>query len=343
MAEQSSRLEAVGMSDFWRHRHVLVTGATGMVGSWLIKQLLKQGAHVVALVCDADPQSELSRSGAIADVAVVNGRLEDVWTLERAVSEHDIEMVFHLGAQTIVPTALRSPLLTFESNIRGTYHLLEVCRMHRKLVQRVVIASSDKVYGEQEQQPCHEGMALRSQHPYEVSKYCAELLAKTYSQSYGIPVAITRCGNIYGGGDLNWSRIIPGTIRSLLAEERPVIRSNGQFIRDYLYVEDAVEAYLSLAEQMHQPHVQGEAFNFSAASPVKVFEVVALIQRLMGCESLEPVILNKAEGEIMVQSLSAEKAQRILGWKAKSSLAEGLAETIAWYRSFLTSAVGSRG
>ena len=340
MADQPSSLETVDMSDFWQSRRVFVTGATGMVGSWLVKKLLKRGASVTALVLDTDPQSELYRSGIVHDVTVVNGRLEDLGTLERAISTHETELIVHLGAQAIVPVAQRSPLLTFESNIRGTYNLLEAARLHQDVVRGVVIASSDKVYGAQEHQ-CDESTAFNSRHPYEVSKSCTELLAKSYAHSYGLPLALTRCGNIYGGGDLNWSRIIPGTIRAFLAEEPPIIRSNGQFLREYLYAEDAADAYLTLAEQLHRPEVQGEAFNFSPESPIKVLDLVALIARLMSCDAIKPVILNQAEGEIPVQSLSAEKAQRVLGWSTNWTLEEGLRETIAWYRTFLATPMRS--
>ena len=326
------------MSDFWAQRRVFVTGATGMVGSWLTRRLLNLGAHVVALIRDVEPRSELYRSGDINGVTVVNGRLEEFWTLERAVSEHEIDTVFHLGAQTIVPTARRSPLLTFESNIRGTYHLLEVCRLHRNLVQRIVVASTDKVYGEQDQ-PCREEAGLSASHPYETSKYCLELLAQAYVRTYGLPLVLMRCGNIYGGGDLNWSRLVPGTIRSLLREERPLIRSDGKSIRDFLYIDDAVDAYLMAAEQSARPDVTGQAFNVSAESPRSVLDVVALIQRLMGCELLEPVVLNEAPGELATQVLSADKAKRVLGWHSRWSLDDGLSAAIEWYRTFFTTGV----
>ena len=312
-----------------------------MVGSWLTKALLRGGAFVVGLIRDADAQSELFRSRTIEEIATVNGRLEEFTTVERAISEHAVNVVFHLGAQTIVPTAHRSPLLTFESNVRGTYHVLEACRVHRDLVQGIVIASTDKVYGNSDE-PSEEQMPLRSDHPYEVSKMCLELIAKSYVQTYGLPLALTRCGNIYGGGDLNWSRIVPGTIRSLLLGEQPIIRSNGRLIRDYLYIEDAVSAYMTLAEQLHRPEIKGEAFNFSAESPLNVLELVALIQRLMQCTHIEPVILNQADGELTVQSLSARRARQMLGWNPKWSLEDGLSDTIAWYRAFVTTGVRSR-
>jgi CDP-glucose 4,6-dehydratase len=323
--------------NFWNGRRVFVTGATGMIGSWLVKDLLAQGAYVAALVRDADPQSELYRSGDIRRVTVVNGALEDFWTLERAINEHEVDTVFHLGAQTIVGTAHRFPLPTFEANIRGTYNLLEACRLHSNMVQRVVIASSDKAYGEQPNLPYTEDMPLNGRHPYEVSKSCADLIAQCYHHTYGLPVAIARCGNVYGGGDLNWSRIVPGTIRSFLRGERPIIRSDGTYVRDYIYVKDVVRAYMRLAECLDDDRVQGEAFNFSTETPLTVLELVQAIQRLMNCEHIEPQILDYAEGEIRAQYLSAAKARSILSWEPRFNLEQGLRETIEWYRVFLAS------
>jgi CDP-glucose 4,6-dehydratase len=322
---------------FWNQRRVFITGATGFIGSWLVKELLAHGAYVVALVRDTDPQSELYRSGDIRRVSVVNGRLEDFWTLERAINEYEIDTVFHLGAQTIVGTAHRFPLPTFEANIRGTYNLLEACRLHSNMVQRVVIASSDKAYGEQPNLPYTEDMPLNGRHPYEVSKSCADLIAQCYHHTYGLPVAIARCGNVYGGGDLNWSRIVPGTIRSFLRGERPIIRSDGTYVRDYIYVKDVVRAYMRLAECLDDDRVQGEAFNFSTETPLTVLELVQAIQRLMNCEHIEPQILDCAEGEIRAQYLSAAKARSILGWEPQFNLEQGLRETIEWYRVFLAS------
>jgi CDP-glucose 4,6-dehydratase len=319
---------------FWRDKRVLVTGATGIVGSWLIKELLGQGAFVAALVLDADPQTELFRSGDIHRVAVINGRLEEMADIERAINVYETETVIHLGAQTIVPVAHRNPLGTFEANIRGTYHLLEACRRQQGLVKAIVVASSDKAYGEQPHLPYTETMALNAHHPYDVSKACVEQLALAYFHSYGLPVAISRCGNIYGGGDLNWSRIVPGTIRSLVRGERPVLRSDGTFLRDYLYVKDAARGYLRLAEAMDDLHLQGEVFNFGPGTPFSVLEVVEHIQRSLGREDLHPQILNSATGEIRNQYLSASKALRVLGWSCEYDLDAGLSETIAWYRQF---------
>lgn len=320
-------------------RSVLVTGATGMVGSALVHELLAGGASVVALVLDADPQTQLYRSGDINAIAVVSGALEDLGTLERAIRVHRVDTVFHLGAQTLVGVAHHAPLTTFEANVRGTYNLLEACRRHADIVGRVVIASSDKAYGEQAL-PYVEEAPLLGRHPYEVSKSCADMLAQCYHHTYGLPVGIARCGNIYGPGDCNWSRIVPGTIRDLLQGRRPVIRSDGASMRDYLFVKDAVSAYLSLAAGIGRPDVSGQAFNFGDDAPATVLELVAQLQRRMACEHLTPDVRDEAQGEIMHQSVSSAKARRVLGWKPAYSREQGLDETIAWYRTFLSAPRG---
>ena len=322
-------------NNFWRDRRVFVTGATGMVGFWLVKDLLGAGARVIALVRDPDPQAGFFSSGDYRQVSLVQGNVEDFSSLERALNEHEVDTVFHLAAQPIVGVAHRNPLPTFETNIRGTYNLLEACRLHPDLVKRVVIASSDKAYGPHEQLPYAEGMPLQGRHPYEVSKSCADLIAQTYHHTYGLPVAILRCGNIYGGGDLNWSRIVPYSIRCFLMNQRPIIRSDGQYVRDYIYVKDVSRCYLTTAEHLSKKTVHGEAFNFSLERPVTVIELVRAIQRLMQCQHLEPDIQNTASGEIRAQYLSAEKAHRILDWQPQFTLEAGLAETIAWYREYL--------
>lgn len=283
---------------FWKDRRVFITGGTGFVGGWLVKSLLEQGAYIVALVHDANPQSELYRSGDINRISVVNGSLEDFQSLERAINEYDVQTVFHLAAQPLVGVAHRFPLYTFEANIRGSYNLLEACRIHNQLVQQIVIASSDKAYGTQPELPYTEDMPLQGHHPYEVSKSCTDLIAQSYFYTYGLPVAIARCGNIYGGGDLNWSRIVPSTIRSFLQNERPIIRSDGTHIRDYIYIQDVVQAFMRLAEGLTAPEIHGEAFNFSPERAVTVLELVTSIQQVMQCEHLQPDIRNMAQGEI---------------------------------------------
>jgi CDP-glucose 4,6-dehydratase len=316
-------------------RRALVTGATGLVGSWLCRRLLDDGAHVVALVRDWDPQSEFIRSGDIQRCTVVSGCLEDYPGVVRAIAEHGADTVFHLGAQAIVGTALISPLATFEANIRGTYNLLEACRVHRDLVQRLVVASSDKAYGQAEVLPYTEAMPLCGRHPYDVSKSCADLLALTYAASYGLNLAVARCGNIYGGGDLNWSRIVPGTIRSVLEGRAPVLRSDGSFIRDYVYVEDVVDAYMAMADAAGRPGVRGEAFNISPQRPLTVLEITRAVLAAMDRADLEPVILDSARAEIKDQYLDAGKAARVLGWEPRYALEDGLEATVAWYRAFM--------
>jgi CDP-glucose 4,6-dehydratase len=319
----------------WTGRSALVTGATGIVGSWLVKDLLRSGARVTALVRDYDHQSELIRSGDYARISVVNGELEDYRCVERAVVESGADTVFHLGAQTIVGTALRNPLATFEANVRGTYNLLEACRVHSDVVRRVVVASSDKAYGDHPVLPYTEDAPLLARHPYDVSKSCCDMIAHAYAATYDLPVAIARCGNIYGGGDLNWSRVVPGTLRSLLLGEAPIIRSDGLFVRDYLYVKDATAAYLHLAERLDDGDVAGQAFNFSTETPMTVLDVVRLARELTGTERLQPVILDTARAEIHSQHLSAEKARTVLGWRATYAMREGLVETIPWYAALL--------
>lgn len=319
----------------WKESRVFVTGAAGFIGSWLVRELLQQGAYVIALIRDWDPQSVLIRSGDVQKIRVVNGALEDYATLERAISEHEPDTVLHLGAQTLVGAAMRSPLATFESNIRGTYNLLEACRVHHDIVKRVVVASSDKAYGEAARLPYTEDMPLNARHPYDVSKSCPDLIAFTYAWTYGLPVNVTRCGNVYGGGDLNWSQLVPGTIRSVLSNRRPVLRSDGSYTRDFIFVSDVVQAYLLLASKTGKDQLRGEGFNFGLQSRVTVLDMTQAILRLMGRSDLQPLIANDARGEIKDQSLDAGKASRILGWTPSYTLEEGLLETIRWYQDYL--------
>ncbi|MDQ3675018.1 MAG: GDP-mannose 4,6-dehydratase [Gemmatimonadota bacterium] len=321
------------------HR-VFVTGASGIVGSWLTRRLVEAGAYVVALVRDADPHSELFRSGIAGQVSIVNGSLEDYGTLERAINEHETDLVLHLGAQTIVGTALRSPLMTFESNIRGTYNLLEACRRLSSIVTAVVVASSDKAYGDSDVLPYTEDMPPLGRHPYDVSKSCTDLLSHTYAHTYELPVVIARCGNIYGGGDLNWSRIVPGTIHSAFRGERPVVRSDGTLIRDYIFVDDIVDAYLALAGAVWRGQGIGEAFNFSSESQVTVLEMVEAVLRAAGREDLSPEIRDTARAEIKKQYLDATKARTQLGWKTRFTLDAGLERTVDWYRTFFERSPG---
>jgi CDP-glucose 4,6-dehydratase len=323
--------------EFWKQRNVFVTGASGLLGSWLIQALLERHANVTCLVRDWVPSSRLVTSGLIDRVNVVRGEVEDYAVLVRAINEYEVDSVFHLGAQTIVGTAARSPLSTFEANIRGTWNLLDACRVCSRLVQRVVVASSDKAYGSHDRLPYAEEMPLQGQFPYDVSKSCADLIAISYFHTYGTPVAITRCGNLFGGGDLNFNRLVPGTIRSVLHGEPPVIRSDGTFVRDYFYVRDAVEGYLSLAEKLPDERFTGQAFNFGTETPVTVLELVQLILRLMGKQSLAPIVLNEASHEILRQYLDCAKARQMLEWAPAYSLEDGLRETVGWYASHLDS------
>lgn len=321
--------------DFWRDRPTLVTGATGLVGGWLVRRLLSAGADVVCLVRDHVPQSMLFRDKLVDQVKVAKGDVRDQSCLERVLGEFEVDTVFHLAAQTIVGIANRNPISTFETNIQGTWALFEACRRSPK-VRQIVVASSDKAYGDQEKLPYDESTPLQGTHPYDVSKSCADLIAHTYAVSYQSPVAITRCGNFYGGGDLNWNRIVPGTIRSILRGERPVIRSDGKFIRDYFYVEDGAHAYMTLAENLAaRPELAGQAFNFSNEIQVSVIELVEKILNIMQ-SSLTPDIRNEASNEIIHQYLSASKARQELNWKPLFEFDQALATTTQWYKEFLT-------
>ena len=323
---------------FWRDRRVFVTGATGLVGGWLVRRLLDAEADVVCLIRDWTPQSELVQSRMIDKVTVVTGDLCDQALLERALGEFEISTVMHLAAQTIVGIANRNPVSTFEANIGGTWKLLEACRRSPKVGQ-IVVASSDKAYGEAKTLPYTEETPLAGNHPYDVSKSCSDLIAQTYAVTYGSPVVITRCGNFYGGGDLNWNRIIPGTIRSVHRNQRPLIRSDGTFVRDYFYVEDGAAAYMFLAEQIaRRPELAGSAFNLSTEIQLSVTQIVEHVLKIMG-SALEPEILGEASHEIPHQYLSAQKARQLLNWQPLFTLEEGLRRTIAWYTKHLQPSV----
>jgi CDP-glucose 4,6-dehydratase len=322
------------MGSFWQDRRVFVTGCTGLVGAETVRALLGRGAHVIGLVRDRVPGSEFFRAGLARRIDVIRGAVEDYALLERALAEYEVQTVIHLAAQTIVGIANRCPLSTFETNVKGTWCLLEAARRCGAPPQ-VIVASSDKAYGEQAELPYTEEAPLRGRHPYDASKSCADTLALTYHHTYGLPVCVTRCGNFFGGGDLNWNRLVPGTVRSVLRGLRPVIRSDGTYVRDYFYVKDGARAYLHLAECMAgRPEVVGQAFNFSNEVQVTALEMVRTVLRLMG-SGLEPDVRGEAAHEIRHQYLSAEKARRLLGWRPQYALEDALRETIAWYREYL--------
>lgn len=323
-------------SQFWERKQVFVTGAFGFLGSWVCDQLLDWGATVTGLMRDITPVFDAGNARTRNAMHVVHGCLTDYECLLRALNENEIDTVFHLGAQPIVGTANRNPRSTFEANIRGTWNLLEACRQV-STVKRVVVASSDKAYGAQENLPYTENMPLQGCHPYDVSKSCTDLIAQTYHETYGVPVCITRCGNFFGGRDLNFNRIVPGVIRSTHFGEPTVIRSDGTFIRDYIYVRDVVHAYLELARQMDRPELHGHAFNFSNEVKLTVLELTEKIVSLMDRTDLKPIILNEVHGEIRDQYLSAQKARAMLAWKPQFTIDEALAETISWYRSYFAS------
>ena len=323
------------MKDFWKNRNVFITGCTGLLGSHLTQFLVERQANVVGLVRDLVPKSNLMQTGIYDRINIVRGCAEDFFTVERALNEYEIDTVLHLAAQTIVGTANRNPLSTFESNIKGTWCVLEACR-RVPIVKKIVLASSDKAYGEQEELPYEETAPLKGSHPYDVSKSCADLLAYAYFNTYKLPVCVTRCGNFYGPGDLNFNRIVPGTIRTVLNNETPTIRSDGTFIRDYFYVKDAALAYMHLTEKMEDPKIHGEAFNFSNELQITVLELTNKILKIMGRTDLKPIILNQAEHEIKHQYLSAGKAREMLGWKPRYDLDDALKETIEWYKEFFS-------
>lgn len=319
---------------FWQDRSVLVTGCTGFLGTHLTKTLVDSGALTTGLVRDHGHEGVLDRSALLSRVNVVRADLSNIETLQRAIGEHEVDTIFHLAAQAIVGVANLDPVSTFRANIEGTWNLLEACRRQGN-VKRIVLASSDKAYGDRVELPCSESAPLQGRHPYDVSKSCADLITLTYHHTYQLPVAIARCGNLFGSGDLNFNRIVPGTIKTVLAGQRPVIRSDGSPLRDYVYVEDAVAAYLMLAERMDNPAVVGQAFNFGTARPLSVLEITQKILRLMQREDLAPDVRNESSGEILHQYLASDKAKRVLGWSPVAEVDDGLRDTIAWYTDFL--------
>lgn len=329
-------MENVLSKSFWQDRRVFVTGCTGFLGSKLTARLISAGADVIGLVRDQVPRSELLRTGLIDSITVVEGEITKYEFLERILAEYEVETIFHLAAQTIVGIANRAPLSTFETNVRGTWVLLEAARRN-PTVNRIVVASSYHAYGNQAKLPYQEDSPLGACHPYDVSKSCTDLIARAYAHTYSLPIVVTRFANLFGGGDLNWNRLVPGTIRSVLRGEPPVIRSNGAFSRDYLFIEDATDAYLSLAEQIHQTDICGQAFNFGLDQPTTVLEMVNTIVGLSSHPDLKPIILNEAQNEVVDKYLTSAKARQVLEWQPKYSLEDGLIKSITWYSDFLKS------
>jgi CDP-glucose 4,6-dehydratase len=318
-----------------QNRNVFVTGATGLVGSWLVANLLDQGATVSALILDEDSNSELIRTGNIKKIKSVHGNLTNFELLRDVFANSEFDTVFHLGAQTIVGTALENPVDTFKSNIEGTWNLLESIRTSKKPAKSIVVASSDKAYGTAEKLPYKEDTKLQGEGPYDVSKSCTDLIAQSYGKTYDMPIAVARCGNIYGGGDLNWSRIVPGTIRDLIQGKQPIIRSDGTYVRDYVYVEDIADAYIQLANHQLKAPQLGDAYNFSRDEPTSVLDIYRAICQATVGEYVEPIIKNEIKSEIKDQHLDSSKARKTLQWRSGVNLEIGLQKTSKWYRELI--------
>lgn len=317
---------------FWKNKRVFVTGGTGFVGANLVKALVESGCEVICLRRDHMSPTSLDALGVADEVSFVNGGVEDHDLIERVLNENDIDTVFHLAAQAIVGSANRSPLSTFETNIRGTYMLLEACR-RSPLVERIVVASSDKAYGEQAVLPYTEDASLNAVFPYDVSKACTDMISASFAKTYNLPVAVSRSANIYGPGDMNLSRIIPGTIISVLKGEDPIVRSDGTPVREFIYVDDVVNGYLALAENIDE--TKGSAYNFGTNAPVTIIDLVSEVISACGAtDVVKPNILlkDKIANEIDAQYLSGAKMKAATGWIANVSLPEGLQKTVKWYK-----------
>ena len=318
---------------YWAGKKVLVTGCNGFVGGWLTQRLVDQGAQVFGLIWEVDPDAHFYRAGLSDRITCVPGDIRDVPLLTKTLADGNIDTVFHLAAQAIVTKAKLSPLETYETNTMGTWALLEAARSARSL-QRIVVASTDKVYGDRDELPYLESSPLCATNPYDVSKAAADLIARSYAKTYHLPLAVVRCGNIYGGGDLNFDRLIPSTIIAALQNEHPLVRSDGTLTRDYMYVDDAVDAYLMLGQALDQQRFHGEVFNFGNEQPFTVLEIIGRVLDLMGRRHLTPIVQNVAEAEIQHQYLSAAKAKDELGWVPAHDLGSGLPKTISWYEAF---------
>jgi len=322
------------MSSFWNGRTTFVTGATGFVGANLAAELVAQGANVVSLQRDEVQPNSLDLLRLRDKLTVINGSVDDLLLMSRILNEYEVDAVFHLAAQALVGAANRSPVSTFESNIRGTYILLEACR-NSSTVKRVVVASSDKAYGSHTDLPYTEDFKLNAVFPYDVSKACTDLISQSFAHTFDLPVAVTRSANIYGPADANLSRIIPGTILSVLKGERPIIRSDGTPVRDFIFTDDIVAGYLLLAENIDR--AKGEAFNFGSGEPLSMLDLVNSIVTLMGKENdLTPDILlkTKIENEIDAQYLDSAKVNERFGWTPQVDIKDGLKRTIDWYDKY---------
>jgi len=320
--------------EFWQSRSILVTGGTGLLGSWLVPALVERRAAVVALVRDETPRSLLVRDGWLDRIVTVRGDLREEGLLRRTFAEYGTQTIFHLAAQTLVGVAKVDPVGTLDTNIRGTWTLLEAARQCG--VSEIIVASSDKAYGESPHLPYREDHPLQGRFPYEVSKSCVDLITSMYARTYALPAAIVRCGNLFGGGDLNFSRLIPGAIEATLRNQNFKIRSDGGFVRDFLYVEDAADAYLCLAEHLARDRsLIGESFNFGLGLRLTMLELVEKILTMMHRPDLRPVVQNMVDSEIREQYLDPSKAQARLGWTPSYGMEEGLRRTIEWYRQFL--------
>ena len=319
--------------NFWALKNILITGGSGFLGSYIIEKLVPKEANIIAIVRDHLPKSRLFYKDLNEKITIVNGDISDYRLVERTLNEYEIGVVFHLAAQTIVQIANRAPISTFESNIKGSWNIFEASR-NIETVERIIVASSDKAYGEKKNLPYNELDSLNAKHPYDLSKAITDLLAQGYYSTYGLPVGITRCGNLYGGGDLNFNRIVPQTIRSILYNQNPEIRSDGTFLRDYFYVEDAADSYIILAENLLEKKLEGQAFNFGTGKPVSVLELVEKILAISGNKTLKPIIKNTAKGEIKDQYLDCSKAFKTFDWKPAHTVEMGLRKSFEWYKSW---------
>ena len=321
-------------ANFWKGKNVLVTGADGFIGSWVAKTLIEKDANVITIIRDIKKKNNIDILNLKNNIDIIPGDLVNYDNCSRTINEYNIDTVFHIAAQAIVGPANKSPLSTFESNIKGTWNVLEVCRLNDN-VKRIVVASSDKAYGQQKNLPYTEESPLLGYYPYDASKACADILARCYFKTYSMSLAITRNANTYGPADMNFSRIIPDTIKSIIEGKQPVIRSDGSFERDYMFIKDAVRSYLTLAENLHRKEIIGQAFNFGSEEKISVLDLFKKILKIMGKEDVKPKILGQAKNEIDRQYLSIEKAKKLLNWSPKYNIDEGLRETLGWYRAYL--------